>query len=142
MPMVWYKISQRSNRYKDGWNIRLSYEKQWHFELFCPQESCFFNQQGKLPIQIIDEELYACPPTLLFGTVDKFAMLPWKKEIGAFFAAGSDNRTPDLVIQDELHLISGPLGTMVGLYETAIVHYAPIMEFAPKLSLLSNNPQS
>lgn len=91
-----------------------------HFELFCPQESCFFNQQGKLPIQIIDEELYACPPTLLFGTVDKFAMLPWKKEIGAFFAAGSDNRTPDLVIQDELHLISGPLGTMVGLYETAI----------------------
>lgn len=91
-----------------------------HFELFCPQESCFFNQQGKLPIQIIDEELYASPPTLLFGTVDKFAMIPWKKEIGAFFAAGTDNRAPDLVIQDELHLISGPLGTMVGLYEAAI----------------------
>lgn len=91
-----------------------------HFELFCPQECCFFNQQGKLPIQIIDEELYACPPTLLFGTVDKFAMIPWKKEIGAFFAAGTDNRPPDLVIQDELHLISGPLGTMVGLYEAAI----------------------
>lgn len=51
-----------------------------HFELFCPQESCFFNQQGKLPIQIVDEELYACPPTLLFGTVDKFAMIPWKKK--------------------------------------------------------------
>lgn len=91
-----------------------------HFELFCPQESCFFNQQGKLPIQIIDEELYVCPPTLLFGTVDKFAMIPWKKEIGAFFAAGTNNRSPDLVIQDELHLISGPLGTMVGLYEAAI----------------------
>jgi len=91
-----------------------------HFELFCPQESCFFNQEGSLPIQVVDEELYSNPPTLLFGTVDKFAMLPWRAEIGSFFAVNSANRSPELIIQDELHLISGPLGTMVGLYEGAI----------------------
>ncbi len=91
-----------------------------HFEIFCPQESCFFNREPSLPIQVVDEELYIKPPTLLFGTVDKFAMLPWKPEIGSFFSVNASNRAPELIIQDELHLISGPLGTMVGLYEAAI----------------------
>lgn len=88
------------------------------FQLHCTNEMCDFN--GVLPVQIVDEELYNHPPTLLFGTVDKFAMMPWNDSISAFFGIGSENRAPELIIQDELHLISGPLGTIVGLYETAI----------------------
>ncbi|WP_314062486.1 helicase-related protein [uncultured Vagococcus sp.] len=98
------------------WGYKMRQGK--NFYLSCPQEACSFNQ--KLPIQIIDEELYKNPPTLLFGTVDKFAMLPWESKVGNFFASHNNNRCPELIIQDELHLISGPLGTMVGLYETAI----------------------
>lgn len=88
--------------------------------IFCPEPKCDFNK--KLPIQVVDEELYKNPPTLLFGTVDKFAMLPWRGEISNLFALNKENnsKSPELIIQDELHLISGPLGTMVGLYETAI----------------------
>ena len=88
--------------------------------IFCPEPKCEFNK--KLPIQVVDEELYKNPPTLLFGTVDKFAALPWKGEVSNLFALNKDNnnKSPELIIQDELHLISGPLGTIVGLYETAI----------------------
>lgn len=107
---------EKDKRLLGQWGYAMRDEK--HFFLHCTHEDCDFT--NKLPIQIIDEELYENPPTLLFGTVDKFAMLPWDGRIGSFFAVGSDNRTPELIIQDELHLISGALGTIVGLYETAV----------------------
>lgn len=102
-----------------------------HFYMFCPHEACDFTK--RLPIQIIDDELYATPPTLLFGTVDKFAMMAWDGRVGAFFGLNSDNRTPELIIQDELHLISGALGTMVGLYETAVDGLASMKGVKPKI---------
>lgn len=98
----------------------------------CPDAGCEFSarnalSRGKpplLPIATIDEDLVADPPGLLIGTVDKFAMLAWKPELRSFFGIGEDGKhqadPPTLVIQDELHLISGPLGTIVGAYETVI----------------------
>lgn len=59
------------------------------FYMWCPNTECTFSDpNGGLPIRIIDEDIYNQPPTLLFGTVDKFAMLPWKKEASAIFGLG------------------------------------------------------
>jgi hypothetical protein len=90
--------------------------------LYCPDDDCEF--RDGLPILVIDEDIYADPPTLVIGTIDKFAMLAWRPDARALFGIGSDGSRraspPNLVIQDELHLISGPLGSMAGLYEPVI----------------------
>ncbi len=86
----------------------------------CPDEDCAFGTAQGMPILVVDDELYATPPTLLIGTVDKFAQIAWDDNVGRLFGIHTGAPPPSLVIQDELHLISGPLGTIVGLYETAI----------------------
>jgi Helicase conserved C-terminal domain len=102
---------------------------------------CAFTGNQALPILTVDDQIYRRLPCFIIATVDKFASLPWVGETGALFGQverhdaegfysvchpgrgqplGQPLPPPDLIIQGELHLISGPLGTMVGLYETAI----------------------
>ena len=87
----------------------------------CPESRCFFSTtKNPIPVLVTDDDVYAEPPTLLIGTVDKFAMLAWREQSGRIFGAETPVSPPSLIIQDELHLISGPLGTVVGLYEGVI----------------------
>ena len=132
----------------------------------CPDPFCPFgpgvHDGDGLPVVVVDEEIYRLLPSLIIGTVDKFAQLTWRGETEGLFgrvtrrctrhgyvtadtmaekwelhtdtsqhpAKGAEPpgriekvaplRPPDLIIQDELHLIAGPLGSMVGLYEAAV----------------------
>jgi len=101
----------------------VGYDQQGNTVIFrCPDNHCDFTDG--LPIYVIDEDIYEKRPTMLIGTVDKFALLAWKPEVRKIFGVGQDGvrqfSPPGLIIQDELHLISGPLGSMVGLYEIMI----------------------
>lgn len=89
-------------------------------EFCCDDPDCDF--RDGLPLYVVDEAIYDERPTLLIGTVDKFALLPWYSDARGLFGLDTGGRCmpPDLVIQDELHLISGPLGSMVGHYETVL----------------------
>jgi len=91
------------------------------FYLTCNNKNCDFGGSSNniLPCNVVDESLYQSPPTLLLATVDKFARLAWEERAGVFFG-GKNNRPPELIIQDELHLISSALGSIVGLYEAGI----------------------
>jgi hypothetical protein len=111
-------------------------------QVHCANHECPFCGDRALPIVAVDDPLYRRLPCFLIATVDKFAGLPWTGRTGALFGKvdrydkdgfygpcdpGCGRQIPDghlpppeLIIQDELHLISGPLGTIAGLYETAI----------------------
>ena len=126
--------------------------------IYCSDDKCMFyrykpGKKMKIPVYLVDEEIYSKCPTIILSTVDKFARLPWAVETNALFgrvdricsrdgyvAIGAEhskhNKTddlptskltpirpflpPELIIQDELHLITGPLGTVYGAYETVI----------------------
>ena len=84
----------------------------------CRNPRCDF--KDGIPASVVDEQIYKERPSLVIGTIDKFARLPWVQDSGAIFSTDGVHPPPELVIQDELHLISGPLGTISGLYEAAI----------------------
>ncbi|MDR4268704.1 helicase [Bacillus pumilus] len=108
-------------------------------KICCSNKACAFKHG--IPVYTVDEAIYLKLPTLLIGTVDKIAQLPWKQDMHELF--GNKNvyhrelgfkytnsiprgysrinrlKPPELIIQDELHLISGPLGSLTGLYEVA-----------------------
>jgi Helicase conserved C-terminal domain len=86
------------------------------FRMHCPNAGCAFHM--RLPASVVDDHLYSHPPTFLIATIDKFAQMAWNERTGVFLGAG-DFPGPSLIIQDELHLISGPLGTVAALYEGA-----------------------
>jgi hypothetical protein len=109
-------MPRRRSTNRDSYGVRAS---KYSFEMFCPHPECPFH--AKLPVQVVDEGIYDEPPTMVVATVDKFARLAWTDRGQSMFGlGGSSFDAPSLVIQDELHLIAGPLGTIVGIYEAAI----------------------
>jgi hypothetical protein len=88
-------------------------------KILCPNRDCEF--RDGLPLHIVDTDVYRERPELIIGTVDKFARMAWNGEISTLFGRlNESDQGPGLIIQDELHLISGPLGSTVGLFETAV----------------------
>ena len=129
---------------KDSFHLLPTPDAPLDLQVSCINRKCLFGAKNPLPIIAVDDQIYRKLPAFMIATVDKFANLPWVGETGKLFGKVShyDEKTgnfyseadthkigkplqqylppPDLIIQDEMHLISGPLGTMVGLYETAI----------------------
>jgi len=101
-----------------------------------------------IPALTVDPQIYSQIPSVIISTVDKFARPVFKPEsttifgnadrchaIKGFFSQHESEDKPsylnlladlempdppEMIIQDELHLIDGPLGSMVGIYETAL----------------------
>ncbi len=160
-PFCGMSLSKRKNGKKDEDITDLTFNidvKRKSIDIYCLDEKCLFykyrEDKNKIPVYLVDEEIYAKCPTIILSTVDKFARLPWDEKTNALFGrvdrfcsrdgyisignkhperhnktetlpAASTTRIkpflpPELIIQDELHLITGPLGTVYGAYETLI----------------------
>lgn len=114
-------------------------------EAFRHRGNSFVSLRIPIPAYTVDEQIYARLPSVVVATADKFARPAFEpRAAGLFGKVTHHNRTrygfyhrerdgnhrysvetgplppPELILQDELHLITGPLGSLVGLYETAV----------------------
>lgn len=112
----------------------------------CSQEDCLF-RDGRIPVYIVDNEIYRYLPSVMVGTIDKLASLGNQRKMAQVFGAvegrcekhgyylrrccqkDCDNSTlvqgepegvssPTLFVQDELHLLKEGLGTFDSHYES------------------------
>ena len=101
--------------------------------LVCPAPDCEFrerqikvNNKPKprgIPLLFADDEVYEYTPDFVVGTIDKVATMAWRPESGRLFGIRNGKRhalPPGLFIQDELHLITGTLGSLDAMYEAAL----------------------
>lgn len=110
------------------------------------EDTPFIAARIPVPAYTVDEQLYTRLPSVIIATADKFARLSYEPRAGNFFGrvnyyspdegygfgemereSGTRFRIepidpPDLILQDELHLVEGPLGSVMGLYEIAVDH--------------------
>lgn len=106
------------------------------YSIYCENEAAKCSLASKdvpLPIWTVDEDIYRELPSLLIGTIDKFAQIVRNENTRKFFGLGTHNSPPELILQDELHLITGPLGTVAGLYEAAIDELCQAAGARPKI---------
>jgi hypothetical protein len=99
------------------------------FCLNCPDERCELHEE--IPASVVDEDLFRRPPTFLVGTIDKFARMVWDARSRSLLGLGG-GLPVSLIIQDELHLITGPLGSIAGGYEAAIETVLACSGVSPK----------
>lgn len=115
-----------------------------YYGLKCTNTNCDFHVEStsefskKLPIHFVDEDIYDIQPSLLFSTIDKYAAINWNTDSYKLFNYDLSlkqytNPPPELIIQDELHLINSTLGTIYGVYEIAIDELCSGQLIMPKI---------
>jgi len=122
----------------------------------CANRLCGFNGRDRyLPIVFSDESICRRLPCFLLATMDRFAALPWLGRMGGLFGTadrfdgdgfygpcdpnaggplpGGRLLPPDLMIQDDADLHSGPISAIAGLYETVVDKLSAIGNVRPKI---------
>ncbi|WMT50544.1 MAG: DrmB family protein [Ferroplasma sp.] len=86
----------------------------------CMNPECrIFNT--RIPVYTVDDQIYSRKPSIIVATVDKFANIPFNPLASNILGdINKKTKPPDLIIQDEMHLLNGPLGSLFGLYENMV----------------------
>ena len=118
----YFNLPEEYKKLLPGYSIvKVENSRGKQIEIYCNNPNCELHKSKiTVPAYTVDDDIYTNHPSFIISTVDKIARLAFDPSASDIFKNTNSYSGPNLIIQDELHLLTGSMGSLFGVYENSV----------------------